>query len=106
MKYLLEIYFIISPLSSFILKLSSTKLVDSANSSTEKLNIQSKQIFDSPADLATQNSPKIKSNAHEAVKTKITPVPRSTGRIEVKFTPRVFPTPVRESQEQNEKEVF
>ena len=33
------------------------------------------------------------------------PMPRSSGNIQVKFTPRVFPTPSRESQETQEKEV-
>ena len=53
-----------------------------------------------------QTSIRTSNVSQEKLKTKITPDPRGTGRIEVKFTPRVFPTPVRESQEQNEKEVF
>lgn len=31
--------------------------------------------------------------------------PRSNGTISFKFTPRIFPTPTRESQDQQEKEV-
>lgn len=33
------------------------------------------------------------------------PSPRKSGHIAVKFTPRVFPTAARESQEAEEKEV-
>lgn len=34
------------------------------------------------------------------------PAPRSTGSIEVTFTPRVFPTPMRESRKAEEDEVW
>jgi hypothetical protein len=34
------------------------------------------------------------------------PKPRSTGSIQIKFTPRVFPTPSRESQDKLEREVI
>jgi hypothetical protein len=93
-----------------LFKLVTSKLAVENNAS--KI---SKQIFDSPADLISQTPQQqqqqqtpVKTTivSQEKTKTKITPDPRSTGRIEVKFTPRVFPTPVRESQEQNEKEVF
>jgi hypothetical protein len=93
-----------------LFKLVTSKLAVESNAAQI-----SKQIFDSPADFISQTlqqqrqqQPPVKTNivSQEKAKTKITPDPRSTGRIEVKFTPRVFPTPVRESQEQNEKEVF
>ena len=38
------------------------------------------------------------------VEEKILPEPRSSGKIQISFTPRVFPTPSRESQDKNEKE--
>jgi hypothetical protein len=32
-------------------------------------------------------------------------MPRTAGNIQIKFTPRVFPTPSRESQDKLEREV-
>ena len=47
---------------------------------------------------------KDKENSKEKVKE--IPDPRSASVIQVKFTPRVFPTPSRESQEKNEQDVI
>lgn len=57
----------------------------------DKLPIE-KEIFDEPA----LKKEKIPDNL---------PEPRSNGSIQIKFTPRVFPTPSRESQDQLEREV-
>lgn len=54
---------------------------------------QKKEIFDEPA---LKKEKEITANM---------PQPRSSGSIQIRFTPRVFPTPSRESQDQLEREV-
>ena len=62
-----------------------------------------KEIFDSETTTTTTTMTTTisKQNERESV-----PEPRSQGRIEIKFTPRVCPTPSRESTDEKEKEVF
>jgi hypothetical protein len=59
-----------------------------------------KSIFEESTNTLEVSSSTVEANKDQAI------LPRASGNIQIKFTPRVFPTPSRESTDAVEREVY
>ncbi|CAF0793962.1 unnamed protein product [Brachionus calyciflorus] len=72
-------------------------------------NVISEQKFEKTEEISSKPVKKeifdeVKDSSNETKEEDKLPAPRSSGSIQIKFTPRVFPTPSRESQDKLERE--